>query len=76
MANILSDLFGTSGQTNQLSQIAQQQQDIAGNANQTGKALEAPLLHGTLSGPAEALVKQTLQSNVANLGNVFAKLGV
>ena len=76
MANILSDLFGTSGQQDQLSRIAQQQQDIASGQQKVGKRLEQPLLTGALPGPADALVKQTLQSNVANLGNVFARLGL
>lgn len=74
--SFLSDLFGTSGSENALNQIASQQQGIAGNQNKVGKQLEQPLLTGQLPAPAQALVNQILQSNLANLGNVFSRMGL
>jgi hypothetical protein len=79
----LSDLFGTAGNTQQLSNIAAAQQGVSGQelalaqgAQQTGQTLENPLLTGTLPPAAQALVSQTLKSNMANLRNQFSNLGL
>jgi hypothetical protein len=79
----LSDLFGTSGSQQQLQQIASQQGALAGAETAaagpqltTGTALEQPLLTGKLPAPAQALVDQTLTSNLANLRNSFSRLGL
>ena len=74
--SFLSDLFGTSGSENALTQIAQQQQQIAGQEQGVGTQLQQPLLTGQLPAPAQALVDQILRSNMAGLGNTFAKLGL
>jgi hypothetical protein len=72
----LSDLFGTAGNQQQLQDIAGKYAGIANQAQQTGTQMQQPLLTGNLPPAAQALVSETLTSNLANMRNAFSRLGL